>query len=93
MLRIGSEAVFVIISARYERVTQRLFCTATVLGNVHTKSLYGHVVEVAERKAESERERRDSSGKRESERQREEREGERERERETERGERERGVS
>jgi hypothetical protein len=44
MLRIGSEAVLVIISACYERVTKGLFSTATVLGNVHTQSLYGQAV-------------------------------------------------
>lgn len=44
MLRIGSKAVLVIIGACYERVTKGLFSTATVLGNVHTQSLYGHAV-------------------------------------------------
>jgi hypothetical protein len=44
MLRIGSKAVLVIISACYEWVTQSLFSTATVLGDVNTKSLYGQAV-------------------------------------------------
>lgn len=55
MLRNGSRAVLVIISARYEWVAESLFRATTVLGNVHTQFLYGQGVIVVEVKGKGER--------------------------------------